>query len=151
MKRNLLETVLGGVVLLVAALFFIFGYQTGDLAATDGYTLTANFSEIGGLKAGSDIRISGVKVGTISDISLDENYFAQLTLTLNNKVQLPTDTSARVSSESLLGGAYLALDPGAEEDFIEHNGKIRITQSAQDLSRLLGQFIFASQGEDAPE
>lgn len=152
MNRNVLETVLGAVVLAVAALFFIFGMQKGQLGSKSGYTVSANFSEIGALKEGSDVRISGVKVGTISDLVLNpETYQAKAILAISEGVKLPTDTSARIASESLLGGDYLALLPGAEEELLGDGGTIIFTESAQNLTQLLGKFIFATQNaNEAP-
>lgn len=152
MKRNILETVLGGVVLLVALVFLVFSYQSADVAPVSGYTVTAQFSEIGGLKTGADVRISGVKVGTVSNVSLDPlTYLAKVEISLGRELELPEDTAALIASESLLGGTYLALEPGAEEEMIPDGGQIVIAQSAQNLERLLGQFIFSLQGEDGSE
>ena len=148
MKRNVVEMVLGAVVLLVAIGFLSFSYQAADVAPVNGLRVTANFSDIGSLKTGDDIRISGVKVGTIADISLDGNYLAQITMGLDSNLQLPDDTAAIVSSSGLLGGNYLALEPGASEDYLNDGSHIQYTQDAQNLERLLGQFIFSVQKDD---
>lgn len=149
MKRNVVETVLGAVVLGVAFLFLAFSYSSANIGSTDGYEVNARFSSIGGLGVGDKVVISGVKIGSVSKISLDkEKYLAEVTLDIANDVKLPEDTAAFISSESLLGGLYMQLEPGASEDFIEAGGLIEYTQAPQNLEQLLGQFIFSLQGDD---
>lgn len=149
MKRNVVETVFGGVVLLVAASFLIYGYQVGDVSTPDGYEVTAEFSNVGGLKPGDDVRIGGVRVGSVTDVGLDQNtYLAIVHVGVDSDYKIPTDTVALISSESLLGGRYLSLQPGAEEDMLEDGGRIQYTQAPQNLEELLGQFIFNAQNND---
>jgi phospholipid/cholesterol/gamma-HCH transport system substrate-binding protein len=149
MKRNVIETVLGALVLGVAILFLAFSYSSANMGSSDGYEITANFSSIGGLGVGDKVVISGVKVGSVSRITLDkENYLAQVYLDIENQYQLPDDTAAFISSESLLGGLYMQLEPGASEDMIEAGGLIEYTQAPQNLEQLLGQFIFSMQDDD---
>jgi len=150
MSRNIVETVLGAVVLLVAGIFLAFSMRAGDVSASgSGYEITADFAGIGGLSVGDDVQISGVKVGAVSDVSLDEETFlARVRLTVNEDLELPTDTAALISSESLLGGKYLALEPGADEEIIPNGGRVQYTQAPQNLEQLLGQFIFSMQQDD---
>ncbi len=126
MKRSVVETALGALVIGVAALFFAFSYKTANLGAgADGYEVTAHFSGIGGLGVGDAVQVSGVKIGTVSAVELDEEtYLARVRIQVDGFVKLPTDTAALISSESLLGGRYLALEPGAEEDYIAPGGAI---------------------------
>lgn len=144
MKRNIIETVLGAVVLLIAAVFLIYASRSAQVGDVEGYNLKASFGQIGGLQKGADVRISGVKIGTVSDIEMNaETYHADLTLTLDDKVRVPADSVARVASESLLGGAYLAIDPGADEAMLKAGEALAFTQSPQSLEELLGKFIFS--------
>lgn len=146
MKTNLLEVVMGAVVLFVSALFVIFAYSTSHWKPDQGYEVVAKFDRIDGLRQGSDVRLSGVKVGTISGIHLDpETYLAVVHINLSQNVDLPKDSAAEVASESLLGGKFLALLPGAEEVLIPAGGEIVHTQSAVSLESLIGQFIFNAQ------
>ncbi len=148
MKRNVIETVLGAVVLLVAALFLFYSYKTANVKSVRGYEVTAEFSGIGGLQVGDEVQISGVKVGTVMAVKLNpDNYLAAVVMSIDNSVRLPTDTAALISSESLLGGRYLALEPGAEEEVIPTGGRIQFTQAPQNLEQLLGQFIFSMQDD----
>ncbi|SMF80302.1 phospholipid/cholesterol/gamma-HCH transport system substrate-binding protein [Azospirillum oryzae] len=146
MRRNVIETVLGGVVLAVAAVFLAFAYKSADLRKVQGYDVTANFNSITGLQSGADVRISGVKVGTVTGLTLDPtSYQAVVHLSVDNSVKLPKDTAAVIASESLLGGKFLSLEPGGDPDMIKPNGKIEFTQSTPGLEQLLGQVIFSLQ------
>lgn len=149
MKRSVVETVLGAVVLLVALGFLAFSYDTANVGDVEGYEVKADFSSIGGLKVGDEVQISGVKVGQVVGVALDtERYLARVTMDVNSSVKLPVDTVALISSQSLLGGKYLALEPGAEPDMLKPGGVIEYTQAPQNLEQLLGQFIFSMQGKD---
>lgn len=149
MKRSVIETVLGGVVLFVAAFFLIFSYKTANVSSVSGYDLVADFSTIGGLKPGDDVVISGVKIGSVSRLDLNpETYLARVTMTIDPSIKVPEDTAALISSESLMGGRYMALEPGGSETMLEPGARIPYTQSPQNLEQLLGQFIFSMQGAD---
>ena len=145
MKRSAVETILGAVVIVVAVMFLTFSYRVAGVGAvSDGYEVVAHFSGIGGLKAGDDVQISGVKVGSVTAVNLDpETYLAQVTMMVDGAVKLPLDTAALISSESLLGGRFLALEPGADEEYLEAGDRIEYTQAPQNLEQLLGQFIFS--------
>ena len=149
MKRNVIETVLGAMVLAVAVLFLAFSYSSANIGTSDGYEVRARFSGIGGLNVGDKVVISGVKVGSVSRIELDNDTFlADVFMDIDKAYELPDDTAALISSESLLGGLYLQLEPGASEDMIEDGGLIEYTQAPQNLEQLLGQFIFSLQGDE---
>jgi phospholipid/cholesterol/gamma-HCH transport system substrate-binding protein len=148
MKKNVVETVLGAVVLAVAFLFLAFSYSSASIGSADGYEVRARFSGIGGLGVGDKVVISGVKVGKVSRIELDPTtYLADVYIDVNEDVELPEDTAAFISSESLLGGLYMQLEPGASDVMIENGGLIEYTQAPQNLEQLLGQFIFSLQDE----
>ncbi len=149
MKRSLVETILGAIVLLAATLFLTYSIKTADIANTTGYEITADFSNVGGLKAGDIVQISGVKVGTVSRIELvNDTYLARVHMNIRNEYKVPTDTAALITSEGLLGGQYMALEPGADEKMIEDGGTIQYTQAPQNLEQLLGQFIFSMKNDD---
>lgn len=155
MKRSIIETILGALVIFVAGFFLTYSYKTANVSAgSGGYEIGANFSGIGGLKAGDDVQISGVKIGTVSSVKLNpETFLARVNMMIDDSVQLPVDTAALISSESLLGGRYLALEPGADEELLKAGDVIEFTQAPQNLEQLLGQFIFSAtkdkdEGED---
>ena len=146
MKRNVIETVLGAIVLGVAVLFLGFSYSSANIGSSDGYEIRARFSGIGGLSVGDKVVISGVKVGNVSRIELDHDSFqADVFLDIAEEYKIPDDTAAFISSESLLGGLYLQLEPGASEDALEDGDVIEYTQAPQNLEQLLGKFIFSMQ------
>jgi phospholipid/cholesterol/gamma-HCH transport system substrate-binding protein len=146
MRRNLLETLLGAVVLIVAIGFLAFAYRTSQVSDSDGYELLARFDRVDGLERGADVRISGIKVGAVIDQTLDpETYRAEVRFTLRDDVQLPLDSSAAVVSNGLLGGKYLALVPGGDIEMLEPGDEVALTQSAINFEDLIGHFIF-SQG-----
>jgi phospholipid/cholesterol/gamma-HCH transport system substrate-binding protein len=143
MSRNLLETLLGAIVLIVAIGFLLFAYNTSQVDQNGGYELTARFDKVDGLEQGSDVRISGIKVGTVLDQSLDpQTYRAEVRFSLREDIQLPADTSAAVVSNGLLGGKYLALVPGGDIEMLEPGGEVTLTQSAVNLEDLIGHMIF---------
>jgi phospholipid/cholesterol/gamma-HCH transport system substrate-binding protein len=144
MKRNIIETVLGAIVLLVAGAFLLYSSSATDVGEVSGYTVIAKFNEVGWLKKGDDVRIGGVKIGTVDSVTLDsKTYRADVSMSIEDNVKIPADTSARVSSEGLMGGAYVALDVGGDDDMIDRGGSIIYTQDAQNLEQLLGKFIFS--------
>ncbi|MCP5374306.1 MAG: outer membrane lipid asymmetry maintenance protein MlaD [Hyphomicrobiales bacterium] len=147
MGRSLIETVMGAVVLLVAALFVFFAYNTAQVSAVQGYEVSAKFYKIGGLSKGSDVRINGIKVGTVTDRRLDAKTFdAVVTMSISPEIKLPTDTVAVVESEGLLGGKYVRLDPGTAEERIAAGGQIAKTRNFRSLEDQVGEIIFLATG-----
>jgi phospholipid/cholesterol/gamma-HCH transport system substrate-binding protein len=143
MGRNLVETVMGAVVLLIAGFFLIFAYNSSDLRPVSGYQIKARFNSVEGLQEGSDVRIGGVKVGSITSQRLDsETFQAVVTMTVRKSVRLPVDSVASVTGDSLLGGKYLKLTPGASKTLIVAGGEVKKTQDALVLEQILGRMIF---------
>jgi phospholipid/cholesterol/gamma-HCH transport system substrate-binding protein len=147
MTGNVIETVMGAVVLVVAALFLFFAYTTSQVRAVQGYRLTAQFDRVDGIRDGSDVRIAGVKVGSIVSETLNEKTFlATLSMNIDPAFKLPDDTVAEIVSSGLLGDRYVALVPGGSEQMIPPGGRIKYTQSPVSLENLIGQMIFSSPG-----
>ncbi len=146
MKRNIIETVLGGIVLLVAIGFIIFAFRSvGISSGAGGYQVIAEFDDASGLSPGTDVRMSGVKIGTVISQRLDpETFFAEVVLSIDESIQLPSDTSARIVPEGLLGGNFVELEPGGDVEVLEPGGEIEFTQGAINVVDLLGRFIFSS-------
>ncbi len=144
-KRSLAEVLTGAVVLVVAAAFLVYAVTgSGRAFTSDGMTLTARFDRIDGLAPGADVRIAGVKVGQVVNQRIDPaTFLAVLTLRVQDGLRLPTDSSAEIQSESLLGGKYVALVPGGGDRYLRNGSEITITQSAVSLESLLGRFIFS--------
>jgi len=142
LRRNVIETVMGGVVLLVAVSFVVFVFRSSGLSSTGGYELRAQFEDASGLAIGTDVRMAGVKIGTVSSQGLDpESFQANVTLQINEGIMLPVDSSARIIPEGLLGGNFVALEPGAEDDLLQPGGRLEFTQGAINVIELLFRFI----------
>ncbi len=151
MGRNVIETVLGAVVLLVAGVFIVFAYSSADLRKVQGYRIAANFPMVDGLKEGSDVKVNGVKIGSVERFSLltdsgPDQYLVHVVMTITPDVRLPTDTVAMIATESLMGGKYMSLEIGVDESFIKNDGtgKITRTQAPMRLDDLIGQLIYSS-------
>jgi phospholipid/cholesterol/gamma-HCH transport system substrate-binding protein len=143
-QRNLTELVAGAVVLLVAVGFLGYAVANTGRASLSGYSLHAAFDRIDGLSIGSDVRMAGVKVGSVTAATIDpKTYQADVTFSVQPSVQLPTDSSAEVTTDGLLGGKYLGLVPGGSDKMIPPGGEVTITQSSISLEQLLGKFIFS--------
>lgn len=149
MRRNLIETVMGAVVLAVAGFFIFFAYSKADISTVEGYQIQAKFDRIDGVRAGSDVRMSGIKIGTVTSSVLDpKTYFAVVKMNISNEVKVPEDTSIAVSSDGLLGDKFLALSPGGSDDMLPPGGEITTTQGSVDLMGLVGQMIFSQSNKD---
>jgi len=143
LKRSTLEIVMGLVVLIGAGIFSVLVYQASDIKSADGYLLHAEFGTTGGLSIGDEVRLSGIKVGQIVGQSLDPvTYAARIDMRIDETVQLPSDSSARITAASLLGGNFLELLPGAGEDVMPEGTIIFDTRDPVSLSDLLGKFVF---------
>ena len=147
MTGNMIETVMGGVVLVVAALFLFFAYSTSQVRAVQGYEVSAQFDSVSGIHDGSDVRIGGVKVGTVVSETLDPNTFlANVRISIENAYKLPDDTVAKIVSAGLLGDKFMALVPGGAEQTIPPGGRIKFTQSPISIEDLIGQIMFSPPG-----
>lgn len=142
-RRGVAEILTGAAVLTAAAAFLFYAISHSGQTTTSGYTLQARFDRIDGLTIGSDVRIAGVKIGSVTGTRIDpKDFTALVSLTVRPDIQLPRDSSAEITSESLLGGKYLSLSPGGGEDVLQPGQTITITQSSISLEQLLGKFIF---------
>ncbi|MFQ5533339.1 MAG: outer membrane lipid asymmetry maintenance protein MlaD [Sphingomonadales bacterium] len=152
MGGNPVETIIGAIVLSVAVGFLSFAYTRTDIGSVNGYHLVAKFDRIDGLAIGSDVRMSGIKIGTIVDQELDNDTFeAVVKLSIDSAIRLPDDTAAKVTSEGLLGGYYMSIEPGGSEDLLESGDEIEFTQGSVDLMGLVGQAIFSATDSPSKE
>lgn len=146
MAENRAE-VLAGAAVLAAALGFL-GWSLGSdrlTASTDSYTLTASFRSVEGIRTGSDVRLAGVKVGTISSLSLNpDTYFADAVISVDAGLKLPVDSAILISSEGLLGGNFVELVPGGAEEILAPGDEIEDTQGSVSLLTLLMKWVGSS-------
>lgn len=149
MQNSVVETIIGAIVVAVAVLFVFFVYQTSGRAQGGGYEVIAKFNRVDGIAVGTDVRMSGIKVGTVSALDLDpKTYLAVLHISIRGDVHLPTDSSVRITSEGLLGNNYLSIEPGGDDKMIAAGGEIENTQGAVDLIGLLGKAMYGGGGSD---
>jgi phospholipid/cholesterol/gamma-HCH transport system substrate-binding protein len=152
MRGNVIETVMGAVVLLAAALFLVFAYKSSQLRPVPGYQVSADFARVDGIRQGSDVRMSGIKIGSVVAEALDpKTFLANLRMSIDPSVQLPDDTVAEIISAGLLGDKYLSLVPGGSDKVIPPGGKITYTQSSVSLENLIGQMMFSAPGAKKDE
>ena len=145
MQRNMLETVMGAIVLLTEVAFVSLAYEAANIRGTDGYELEAEFGATGGLSVGDDVRISGIKVGRIARQELDPvTYAARIVMSLDERIRIPADSSARITAASLFGGNYLELIPGADEDMMQPGEVIYDTRDPVSLTDILGKAVFSA-------
>lgn len=143
-RRNLAETATGAVVLLLAAGFLGYAVAHSGRSTESGYELHAQFDHIDGLNVGSDVRMAGVKVGTVVGETIDpKTYLADVTFTVAHDISLPKDSSAEITTDGLLGGKYISLSPGGDQQMLRPGQTITITQGSISLEQLLGKFIFS--------
>ena len=156
MRESIFETLVGAVVVAVAAVFLWFALAVGGDAEASGdqYTVIARFNNVSGISRGSDVRIAGVKAGVVKSIEGDpERFEAVLTLALDKKWELPDDTDARISTDGLLGGSYIGLEPGGGFDVIPQDGtgEIQYTRGSVDLLTLFASFAGGGGGDDTAD
>lgn len=144
-NNNYFEIIVGTFVLLAAILFLFSSLNSSKVSTADGYKLIAKFDNTDGIASGSDVKISGVKVGVVENQYLDEETFrGVLTLNIAGHVKLSEDSSVKIASEGLLGSKYIAISPGGDDEFLQNGDEIIFTQSSVNLEELLGKFIFSS-------
>jgi phospholipid/cholesterol/gamma-HCH transport system substrate-binding protein len=149
MRENPVEVLTGALVVLVAGGFLLYAAQaTGYGGPSEGMRLTASFRSIEGVSLGTDVRLAGVKIGSVTDTALDPQTFRATTkLTINADVPLPDDSTAVVASEGLLGGNFIEIVPGGSLTNLADGGEIVDTQGAVSLLQLLLQYISGGDGE----
>jgi phospholipid/cholesterol/gamma-HCH transport system substrate-binding protein len=148
MRRKALETIIGAFVLLAAIGFVVYAFNQSYVETVDGYELEAHFNRVDGLQPGSDVRMSGIKIGSVLDNRLDpQTYLAVVRINIRETIQIPADSSARILADGLLGDSYLSIEPGAEEAMLEPGQTILRTQDPVNLADLIGRFAFGSPDE----
>ena len=145
MANNVAETIIGAAVLIVAGGFLAYASQNADFGSSANYELKAKFFSADGVAPGIDVRMSGVKVGTVGELTLDPKTFeAVVSLSIGKDYEVPSDTSAKISSDGLLGGSFIALEPGGSEYPLEAGEEIERTQGSVSLIDLLGKAVHSA-------
>jgi phospholipid/cholesterol/gamma-HCH transport system substrate-binding protein len=150
MANNAIETIMGAVVLVVAAGFLYFAYNSSSIQSVDGYSISAGFTNVAGIGVGSDVRVGGVKVGVIEALNLDnESFQAVVQMRIDENVSMPSDSTAAIQSDGLLGSKFVSLEPGASEENMKEGDRISFTQSSVSLEEMIGKFVFSAGGVDS--
>ena len=151
MSSQKIEMFTGFAVVACAATFLIYGLGQTNLQLSEGhYPLKASFSDVTGIASGADVKMSGVKVGTVSSADINpESFQADVTILMRQDVQVPADSSVKIASDGLLGGAHITIDVGSEEENLVAGDSFTYTQSAVSLMDLLSRAVFsAGSGSD---
>ncbi len=147
MKNSTVETLIGAAVVVIAAVFFLFAYTASGEGNGGGYRVSAEFDNAEGINVGTDVRMAGVKIGTVVGQGLNyENFQAVVTMTIDPQLKLTEDTTAKVTAEGLLGSRFVALEPGGAETLLADGGVITSTQGAVDIWSLISQAMFEKSG-----
>ncbi|MEM9853270.1 MAG: outer membrane lipid asymmetry maintenance protein MlaD [Pseudomonadota bacterium] len=143
MRENWIEVVTGAIVLVIAVVFVIFATSGLSNGAGGGaYPLTASFTSVEGVSVGTDVRMAGVKIGSVTALDLNPATFrADLTFTVASEIEIPDDSSVLISSEGLLGGNFVEVQPGGSPFNLEAGGEVLDTQSSVSLVTLLLRFV----------
>ena len=149
MSENTTEVLVGGAVLAAALGFVLYtGQATGFTGGSAGYPLTASFRSLEGITVGTDVRLAGVKVGTVSGVKLNQETFrADTTLSLREGVLIPDDSAVVVSQEGLLGGNFVEVMPGGSPFYYGSGDEVLDTQGSVSLISLLMKFVAGDKSE----
>jgi len=143
-SHNYFDFLIGTIVLVCAIGFFTYSFKSSNISTSKGYNLIAKFENADGISIGSDIKIAGIKVGSIIDQNLDEKTAkANLKINISSNIKIPADSSAKIASEGLLGAKYISISLGGDEEFLKNGEEITFTQSSVNFEELLGKFIFS--------
>lgn len=152
MRNTLVETLTGAVVLVVAGFFLFFAYSTAGVTGGEGRELIARFNRADGISVGTDVRLSGIKVGSVDRVELDPVTFEAITtLRVDARYDIPDDSVAKIAMSGLLGDNFVAIDPGGSATPLADGGEFFNTKGAIDLMGLISEAIFRTDTSEATE
>ncbi|HWA30222.1 MAG TPA: outer membrane lipid asymmetry maintenance protein MlaD [Rhizomicrobium sp.] len=141
-NNNTVETLIGAVVVAVAAVFLFYAYTSTNSGSVSGYEVTARFSSADGISPGTDVRLHGIKIGTVASLTLDpKTYYAIAHLSIRNDVHVPDDSAVKITSSGFLGSNYVAIQPGGSETMVAQGGELTNTQGSVDVMGLIGRAV----------
>ncbi len=148
MKNNVLETLVGAAVVVIAAGFLTYLAKASDFGSGgSGYDVIANFQSAEGLSVGTDVRMAGVKIGTVTSMELDRHtYEARTKMVITSDILIPDDSDVSITTEGLLGGSFVEVNPGGSEFMLAEGDEFINVQSAVSLLNLLMKFASGSGG-----
>lgn len=146
MKQNILETIVGFIIIIIGATFLIFAYGTGKLShnQSKGYVVKARFENAEGIISGSNVMLAGIKIGVVESLNLDKKAFlAVLHLRIDPDIKLPIDSQAQVVTSGFLGGKFISISPGTAEEDLAADSQIIHTQSSVNIEALIGKLMYS--------
>lgn len=154
MQSRGLEIVVGFFLCLGIAAIFLLTFRVSNFtnsAPAEGYTVTAAFTNVGGLKKGAPVAMAGVRIGRVTSIHLNEKtYQAVVAMTIDSQYQIPKDSDAAIQTAGLLGAQYIGIGAGAMNKYLQEGDSFMLTQSAIVLEDIIGQFLYSmSSGDDS--
>lgn len=149
MNKKPVETIMGIVVLVVATVFMWFAYNVSDLKVIKGYEINARFMKIGGLNTGADVRINGVKVGTVTSQKINpDDYMVDVVLSIKPNILLPVDSIISVAGDGLMGDKFVKIEPGKSSEKMMPGSTASNTKDAKSLEDMVGEIIFMVTNDD---
>lgn len=143
MRKKPVETIMGLVVLIIAVLFLAFAYRVSDLQVVKGYKLTAEFMKVGGLSIGSDVRINGIKIGTVTAQHLNnEDYTVNVEFSISAGTKLPKDSVVAIVGDGLMGDKFVKIEPGKSNEYLKDGDSFAKTKDFKTLEDMVGEIIF---------
>jgi phospholipid/cholesterol/gamma-HCH transport system substrate-binding protein len=150
-NSNMVETLIGALVVLVAVGFLVFAYSSTSAGGISGYSLEARFASADGINTGTDVRLHGIKIGSVSAVDLDpKTFLAVVHMSIRGDVPIPDDSAIKVTSTGLLGNPYLSIQPGGSPKNLAADGSIMNTQGSVDLMGLIGRAIYGNTSSASP-
>ena len=144
MRSNTFETFIGAIVIILAISFLFYSFSITDNNAEGTYKIKATFNRIDGIQIGSDVRLSGIKIGSVAKSSLNQTtYEADLVLVIDDSIYIPDDSSAKITMDGLLGSNYISIEPGGSDIYLTENDYLLYTQGSIDLIGLVGEALFS--------
>src|SRR3569833_396092 len=151
-QNNVAETLLGAVVVAVAVAFLVFAYMRTGAGSLSGYEVNARLPKADGLAVGTDVRLAGIKIGTVTDLTLDpKTYLVTVHMSVRNDVKLPVDSSVLVTQAGFLGGQYLSITPGGDDKMMAAGSYFENAQGSIDVMGLVNRFTGGGSGPPAPK
>ena len=149
MNKKPVETIMGIVVLVVATLFMFFAYRVSDLQVVKGYELNARFLKVGGLNTGADVRINGIKVGTVIAQKINSlDYMVDVKVSILPNISIPSDSTILVAGDGLMGDKFIKIEPGTSAEKLKNGDYIEKTKDSKSLEDMVGEIIFMVSGNE---
>src|SRR3954470_15276110 len=150
-QNNVAETLIGAVVIAVAVGFLAFAYLRTGSGSLSGYEINARLPKADGLAVGTDVRLAGIKVGTVTDLTLDpKTYLVTVHMSVRDDIKLPVDSSVLVTQAGFLGGQYLSITPGGDDKMMRPGAFFENAQGSIDVMGLVGRFATGGSTSNVP-